>query len=66
MQEVIKKILLVVGDATAKENKAAGKKNDTPTHSGSANKQVLSGDLSIILGTSDIHGAGDDPFLDIV
>lgn len=58
----------MVGDATARESKTSGKKNDTPTHSGSGNKQVgLSGELSIshILGTSDILGGGDETMLDI-
>lgn len=61
-------IILVVGDATARENKSTGKKNDTPTHSNSNCKQVgISGELSIshILGTSDILGGGDDTMLDL-
>lgn len=59
---------VVVGDATAKENKAIGKKNDTPTHSSSGGKQVGSaGELSIshILGTSDMLAGGEDPMLDL-
>lgn len=61
--------MTVVGDATAKENKAIGKKSDTPTHSSGGGKGQLGvgGELSIshILGTSDMLSGGDDHMLDL-
>lgn len=59
--------ILVFGDATAMKNQqSSGKKSglNTPVHPGSTPK---SGDLSQILGTSDLGvlGMGDEPMLDL-
>lgn len=61
--------ILVFADATAqKTSQSSGKKSglNTPVHPGSTPKSG-SGDLSQILGTSDmgILGVGDEPMLDL-